>query len=245
MTGVLILGATSAIAEETARIYAGRGAGIFLVGRNESKLEKIRADLEVRGASRVGTFTVDLVDSSKHAACIDAAKEALGRIDVALIAHGTLGDQKASEANLDTMRAEVTTNALSAIELMSLLGNLFESQGKGTIAVISSVAGERGRQSNYVYGASKAMVTRFAQGLRNRLFHSGAHVVTILPGFVDTPMTADFDKGPLWASAADVASGIVNAIDKQKNVVYLPWFWFFIMLIIRNIPEFIFKRLRL
>ena len=140
---------------------------------------------------------------------------------------------------------EIDNNGLSVIALCTLLGNRFEAQGSGSIAVISSVAGDRGRQSNYVYGAAKGMVTRFLQGLRNRLAKENVQVLTIKPGFVDTPMTAAFKKGALWAQPADVARGILAAIDKGKDEVYLPGFWRLIMLVIRHIPEFIFKKLSL
>jgi short-subunit dehydrogenase len=131
------------------------------------------------------------------------------------------------------------------IALATVLANRFEAQRSGSIAVISSVAGDRGRQSNYVYGAAKGAVTLLLQGLRNRLSKSGVQVLTIKPGFVDTPMTAEFKKGALWAKPDDIAHGIVSAIDRRRDVVYLPGFWRLIMLIIRHIPEPIFKRMSL
>ena len=144
------------------------------------------------------------------------------------------------------MRQEIETNALSVINLLTLLANHLEKQQHGVIAVISSVAGDRGRQSNYVYGAAKGMVTLFLQGLRNRLTKVNVDVVTIKPGFVDTPMTAAFDKnGPLWARPEQIAKGIIRAMQKGKDEVYLPWFWWGIMLIIKHIPEIIFKRMSL
>jgi short-subunit dehydrogenase len=164
---------------------------------------------------------------------------------VALIAHGTLPDQKACEASVELLQQEIDNNGLSVVALCTRLANLMEPRGQGTIAVISSVAGDRGRQSNYVYGAAKGMVTRFLQGLRNRLARKGVQVLTIKPGFVDTPMTAAFPKGLLWAKPESVAQGIVAAVDRKKDVVYLPGFWCLIMMIIRHIPEFIFKKLSL
>lgn len=131
------------------------------------------------------------------------------------------------------------------IALLTNIANRFEAQKKGTIAVISSVAGDRGRQSNYVYGSAKAMVTTFTSGLRQRLYKSGVSVITIKPGFVDTPMTADFKKGFLWASSGKIASIIFMACNKNSNVVYAPWFWEFIMMVIRLMPEFLFKRMEL
>jgi len=163
-----------------------------------------------------------------------------------LIAHGTLPDQQACAASAGLTLQEIQTNAISTIALLTHVANYFEQQGSGSIAVISSVAGDRGRQSNYVYGSAKAMVSTFLQGLRNRLQFSGVHVLTIKPGFVDTPMTAHITpKGKLWAQPQDIAKGIVRALNKQQDVVYLPWIWRYIMLIIQHLPEFLFKRLRL
>ncbi len=242
---ILVIGATSAIAEAAARQWAARGDALFLVGRQRQRLDDIAADLRVRGATKTGVFLMDATDVATHAAMLDAAVAELGGLDVALIAHGTLPDQKACEASVETTLREIDNNGLSVIALCTLLGNRFEAQGSGSIAVIGSVAGDRGRQSNYVYGAAKGMVTRFLQGLRNRLAKKNVQVLTIKPGFVDTPMTAAFRKGALWAQPADVARGILAAIDKGRDEVYLPGFWRLIMLVIRHIPEFIFKKLSL
>ncbi|MBK9445121.1 MAG: SDR family oxidoreductase [Betaproteobacteria bacterium] len=245
MKRVLIIGATSAIAEAAARQWAVQGASLLLVGRQIERLDNIAADLRVRGAQQVSTHAMDATDHAAHEAMLAAAQSVLGGIDVALIAHGTLPDQKACEASVELALREIDTNGLSVIALATRLANLMEAQGSGTIAVISSVAGDRGRQSNYVYGAAKGMVTRFLQGLRNRLAKAGVQVLTIKPGFVDTPMTAGFKKGALWAQPEDVARGILAAIEKGKDEVYLPGFWSLIMLIIRHIPERIFKKLSL
>lgn len=245
MKRVLIIGASSAIAEAAARLWAVQGASLFLVARKAERLQAIAADLSVRGAAKVGTQVMDATDVAAHAAMLDAALVELGGIDIALIAHGTLPDQKACEASVELTLKEIDNNGLSVIALATRLANLLETQGSGCIAVISSVAGDRGRQSNYVYGAAKGMVTRFLQGLRNRLAKKGVQVLTIKPGFVDTPMTAAFKKGALWAQPDDVARGILAAIENGKNEVYLPGFWWLIMAIIRHIPEPIFKKLSL
>ena len=245
MQKVLIVGATSAIAEAAARLWAARGAALFLVGRNATRLETIAADLSVRGAATVGCFVMDATDTAKHAAMLEAATSALGGLDVALIAHGTLPDQKACEASVALTLQEMDNNGLSVVALATLLGAKMEAQGHGALAVIGSVAGDRGRQSNYVYGAAKGMVGLFLQGLRNRLSKKGVQVLTIKPGFVDTPMTASFKKGALWAQPGDIARGILRAIEQRKDVVYLPGFWQLIMLLIRHIPERVFKRLSL
>ena len=245
MQKILIVGATSAIAETTARRCAARGDALFLVGRNAARLESIAADLRVRGAASVGCFGMDATDRTVHAVMLEAATDALGGLDVALIAHGTLPDQKACEASAELTIREIDINGLSVVALATLLGAKFEAQGHGTLAVITSVAGDRGRQSNYVYGAAKGMVSLFLQGMRNRLAKKGVHVLTIKPGFVDTPMTASFRKGALWAQPDDIAHGILRAIEQGKDEVYLPGFWRLIMLVIRHIPERIFKRLSL
>lgn len=246
MQKILIIGATSAIAEAVARKYAQRSDALFLVARNADRLQTIAADLGVRGAARAATATLDVTDFSAHAAIIEAAERELGGLDVALIAHGTLSDQADCEKSVDALRREFDINALSTMSLLTTLANTFESRKRGTLAVISSVAGDRGRQSNYAYGAAKAAVTAFLSGLRQRLAKSNVDVLTIKPGFVDTPMTAAIaNKGALWAKPEQIAEGIVRAIDKRRNVVYLPWFWWGIMQIIRHIPEFVFKKLKL
>jgi decaprenylphospho-beta-D-erythro-pentofuranosid-2-ulose 2-reductase len=162
-----------------------------------------------------------------------------------LIAHGTLSDQKACEGSVELTLHELNTNALSVVALLTRIANLMAQRRAGTIAVISSVAGDRGRGSNYVYGSAKALVTAFLSGLRQRFGKCGVNVVTIKPGFVDTPMTAAFAKGPLWAHPERIAAGIVRAIDRNSSIVYLPGFWRPIMWVIRTIPERVFLRLSL
>lgn len=245
MKKILIIGATSAIAEATARILAARGDTLYLVARNEARLAAIAADLSVRGSPRVGTEVLDVNDFAAHAAMLARAETFLAGYDTVLIAHGTLSDQKASESSVELTVREITTNGLSVVALLTPIANYLAQRRAGTIAVISSVAGDRGRGSNYVYGSAKALVTAFLSGLRQRLAKCGVGVVTIKPGFVDTPMTAAFAKGPLWAQPARVAAGIVKAIDHRSNTVYLPAFWWPIMLVIRALPERLFLRLSL
>ena len=246
MRKILIIGATSAIAEAAARIFAARGDALFLVARNAEHLRAVVADLNIRGAVRADSATLDVTDFAAHEAVIEKAEGDLGGIDIALIAHGTLSDQARCERSVDVMRREFDINALSTLALLTALASRMEARRSGTLAVISSVAGDRGRQSNYVYGAAKAAVSTFLGGLRQRLAKSGVTVLTIKPGFVDTPMTAGIaNKGALWAQPDRVAAGIVQAIDRRRNIVYLPWFWRWIMLVIRHIPEPIFKRLKL
>ena len=243
MKKILIIGATSAIAEATARIWAQRGDELFLVARNQERLNSVTKDLKVRGAPEVNSYCMDVNNLDQHSSMFDKAFGVLGTIDIVLIAHGTLSNQKDCEQSVDLTMQEIKTNALSVIALLTHLTNRFEKQGVGTITVISSVAGDRGRANNYVYGAAKAMVTTFTSGLRQRLYKSGISVVTIKLGFVDTPMTAEFKKGLLWAKPEKVAKGIVVACDKNNGEFYVPGFWAAVMMIIKLIPQAIFKRL--
>ncbi|MBU2742732.1 SDR family oxidoreductase [Acidithiobacillus albertensis] len=245
MRHILIIGATSAIAEATARRFAHDGDRLYLVARNQERLTAMASDLKTRGATQVETMVLDVNDTAKHADLISQAETTMGELDTILIAHGTLSDQKACEASFDETLKELQTNCLSVISLLTHVANRFEEQKHGTIVVISSVAGDRGRQSNYVYGTAKAAVSTFLQGLRNRLYRSGVTVITIKPGFVDTPMTAGFRKGKLWASPEEIGEGIYRAIQNKNDVVYLPWFWKWVMLLIKTIPESAFKKSRL
>jgi short-subunit dehydrogenase len=241
---VLVLGATSAIAMAVARRLAAGGAHLFLVARSQHKLEVVAADLEVRGA-RVHPALVDLDDTAVHRALLEQAVATLGGLDLVLLAHGVLGDQQQAEEDYRSAEAIFRTNLLSPVSLCTWLGNYMEKQGSGTLAVISSVAGDRGRKSNYVYGASKGGLNVFLDGLRNRIDRRGVQVLTIRPGFVATPMTAHLPRGPLFASPDRVAAGILKAVRRRRDVVYVPGFWGPIMLVIRSIPGFVFKRLNL
>jgi len=245
MKRILIIGATSAIAEHCARIWAAEGDALHLVARNEQHVQLIASDLKVRGDSEVTTYVTDLNNMDKHEKLLDVADAALGGVDIVLIAHGTLSNQKSCELSVHETLAEIQTNALSTISLLTLIANRFEAKKSGTICVISSVAGDRGRASNYVYGSAKAMVTAFTSGLRQRLYKSNVSVVTIKPGFVDTPMTTGFKKGVLWAKPTTVAVSIVKAIDKNKSELYAPAFWLVLIAVVKFIPEQIFRRISL
>jgi short-subunit dehydrogenase len=243
MKKALIVGATSAIAQETAKILAERGDRLFLVGRDEERLRAVMDDLTLRGAGQVGMEVLDVLDEAAHERAISQAAEAMGGLDLAILAHGLLPNQRDCEASVSLQREAIETNALSVLSMLIPLANRFERDGEGTIMVISSVAGDRGRKSNYVYGAAKGMVSLYLQGLRNRLHSSGVRVITVKPGFVDTPMTKAFKKGFLWAKPERIAAGMVRSLDRSRDLVYLPWYWRWIMLVVRMIPEPIFKRL--
>lgn len=242
---ILIIGATSAIAEAVARKYAARRASLYLLARNPARTQAIAQDLSVRGAAEAQIGVLDVSDFAAHATALETAWAAFGGFDVALIAHGTLPDQARCDTDIDYALREFAINGTSTLSLAARIAQKLESQGSGTLAVISSVAGDRGRASNYLYGSAKAAVSTYASGLRQRMNPRGVNVLTIKPGFVDTPMTEGFKKNELWAKPERIARGIVRAVDKRRGVVYLPWFWWGIMLLIRSVPEAIFKRIRL
>ncbi len=217
----------------------------MLVARNPRKLTAVAQDLLTRGASSVDTWVLDLDDTAAHREMLASAAERLGGIDLALIAHGVLGDQLAAEQDFDTAAAILHTNLMSTVSLVTWLANYFQAKRAGTLAVISSVAGDRGRKSNYVYGASKGALNIFLDGVRNRVDRDGVHVLTVKPGFVATPMTAHVAQNALFASPDRIAQGILRAVERRKDVAYVPWFWAGIMLIIRLVPGRIFKKLNL
>lgn len=242
---ILVLGATSGIAEATCRVWAKQGASLVLVGRSGEKLAAVAGDLKARGAKLVETLVCDLDETSKHPQLIADAVNALGGLDVAYMAHGIMGDQQQSEENFDAAAQVIYTNFMSPVSLCTLLANYFVKQGRGVLAVISSVAGDRGRKSNYVYGSSKAGLSAFLDGLRNRVDRLGVTVLTIKPGPVKTAMTMGMKGSEKFADVDKVAATIVAAIRAKKDVLYVPGIWAIIMFVIRHIPESIFKKLNL
>lgn len=243
MRKILIIGATSAIAEATARRLAERSSTFYLAGRNTSHLEAIASDLTVRGAKEVFVGQLDLADLGAHEGLLNDALARLGTIDIALIAHGTLPNQSLCSEAPDVALREFNVNGTATIAIAGRVASMLRKGA--TLAVISSVAGDRGRASNYLYGSAKAAVTAFLSGLGQRLRPGNINVLTIKPGFVDTPMTSGFKKGALWAKPDAIAKGIISAIDKRKAVVYLPWFWWGIMTAIKCVPEAVFRRIKL
>lgn len=243
---ILVFGATSAIAQRVLRLLVAGGASVYCVGRSDEKLGALLDDLRVRcrAGQTIEGAVADLRETRRHPALIEAARVALGDLDAVLVAHGALPDQKACEASVDEMLDAVAVNAGSVVSLLTLAANLFEAKGAGVIVAIGSVAGDRGRRGNYVYGSAKSLLSTFMQGLRHRLAGTCVRVVTIKPGFVDTPMTARFPrKGMLWSEPETIARGIVRAMQRANGEIYLPWFWYWIMLVIRIIPERVFLRL--
>ena len=238
---ILVLGATSAIATSVMRRLVTPSAHFFLIARSKEKLTAVAQDLLVRGAHQVDMLVANLDDTHAHAQVLNVATTQLGGVDLALLAHGVLGDQTAAERDYFTAEPILVTNLLSPVSLLTWLANYCVAQGSGTLAVISSVAADRGRKSNYVYGASKAGLDAFLSGLRNRCDRAGVQVLTIKPGFVATPMTAHISRNRLFASPDRVAGDILKAVRNRKDVVYVPWFWRPIMAVIKAIPERIFK----
>jgi short-subunit dehydrogenase len=242
---VAVLGATSAMAQETIRLLAARGAELFLVARDPSRLEAVAADARVRGARKVEAVVADLNDSGRHAELVGGAAAALGRIDAVLVAHGVLADSAACERDAALTENVLVTNFVGTALLCQAAALKLAEQGAGALVAISSVAGDRGRQSNYAYGAAKGGLSTFLEGLRHRVWRRGVQVVDVRPGFVDTPMTAHVPKTALFAPPSTVARAIVRAVERRREVVYVPGFWRAIMLVIRSIPRAIFKRLPL
>jgi short-subunit dehydrogenase len=243
MRRILITGATSAIAQEAAKHFAADGDAFLLAGRDPEKLAAVADDLRARGAKEVATAVVDMLDLARCSRLIDEAAKQLGGLDTLLVAQGTLPDQAACEADPVRTLREFSLNAMGPITLLLKAAAYFETQGSGCLAVITSVAGVRGRRSNYVYGAAKAAVSTFLEGLRGRMGGAGVSVIDIRPGFVDTPMTAHLPKNALFASAASVGERIYRAMLAGDDVVYTPWFWRWIMLVIQLIPRSIFVKL--
>lgn len=238
---ILVLGATSAIAMAVSRKLVTPATHFFLVARSKDKLTVVAQDLLVRGAAQVNMLVADLDDTEAHAQLLTMAAARLGSIDMALLAHGVLGEQQAAERDYAVAERVLLTNFLSPVSLLTWLANYCEARRGGVLAVISSVAGDRGRKSNYVYGASKAGLNTFLAGLRNRCDRHGVQVLTIKPGFVATPMTAHIPRNKLFATPERVATDILHAIRARKDVVYVPWFWRPIMTLIRAVPERVFK----
>ena len=240
---MLIVGATSAIAAEVARRYAGRGASLVLTGRNPARLAAVGDDLRVRGAT-VETEVLDVLDRDRHAAVV---RRDVLRLDSTWPSWPMASFRTRSAARWSPVRRPGCWSSTWWPPSSSSPCSHANSKRKrsGTIAVISSVAGDRGRRSNYVYGAAKAGVSVFLQGLRQRLRPAGVRVVTLKPGFVDTPMTAHLTRNPLASSPRRAGRAIYRAIEARRDVAYIPWFWRPVMALIRAMPETLFKRLRL
>jgi decaprenylphospho-beta-D-erythro-pentofuranosid-2-ulose 2-reductase len=250
---VIILGATSAIAEAVARLYAAEGAALVLAGRNAERLLAIARDLKARGAALTKTEALDLAQPGAAEDAVPRLIAQLGSVDHILLFYGSLGDQARAEREMAHARDILQVNLTSAAEWSLASANVLEAQGHGSLIVIGSVAGDRGRQSNYVYGAAKAGLATLVQGIAHRFAQTKQvdpakrlRAVLIKPGFVDTPMTVGMKKGgPLWSTPAAIAPIIRKAADRGGAIVYAPWFWRPILLSIRLMPAPLFHRLPL
>jgi short-subunit dehydrogenase len=242
---ILVLGATSGIAEACIHLWANRGDHLFLVARNAGRLSAVAADARTRGAAFVDTAVANLDRTEHHADLLAHCINSLGGLDVAYLALGVLGDQSKAERGFRDAAQIIHTNYTAPVSLLTWLANYCAQRHSGTLAVLSSVAGDRGRKSNYVYGSSKAGLTAFVDGLRNRIDREGVHVITIKPGPVRTSMTEGMKGHERFADVNKVAATIVKAVDRGQDIVYVPGDWRLKMAVVRAIPEWLFKKLNL
>lgn len=243
MPTVLILGAASDMAVAVARKYAAAKYDLLLAARNTARLDSLVSDLKIRYNVNCSLLEFDALDYASHSSFYNSLPQIP---EVVVCVFGYLGEQEKAMQDWDHAARIIQSNYTGAVSILNIVAASFVARGSGTIVGISSVAGERGRKSNYIYGSAKAGFTAYLSGLRNDLFHKGVHVLTVLPGFVNTNMTSGLKLPPLLtAQPEEVASAIFNAAKARKNIIYVKWMWRWIMLIIRNIPEFIFKKMKL
>ena len=243
MPSVLILGAASDIAVSLARKFAAEGYTIRLAARNVDRLQNLQKDISIRYSVPCTLYEFDAGRPGTHAAFFVALPS---RPDVCISVFGYLGDQARAESDWEECHRILQVNYVGAVSILNIVASAYAAAGSGIIVGISSVAGERGRRSNFLYGSAKAGFTTYLSGLRNRLFEEGVHVLTVKPGFVDTKMTENMPLPPLLTAKPDaVAAAIYAAVRSKKNVLYVKWFWRWIMFLIKCIPEPIFKKMKL
>ncbi len=242
---ILIIGATSAIARETARCFARDGARFVITGRDSERLARTARVVRESGAAAVSCVRFDVLETDRYDTLIRDAQRVLGGLDLVFIAHGMIPDQAACEQDGETLRTAMSVNAISIMALLMPAATALAAQGSGTIAVITSVAGQRGRRENYVYGSAKAAVSTFLQGLRARMHAAGVSVVDLRPGPVRTPMTAHKKGGRLFIEPERAGRLAHAAIVARKDVAYLPGWWRWIVAIAQVVPERVHKRLDL
>jgi short-subunit dehydrogenase len=246
MKKIVILGATSGIALEVQRQLARRACELLLIARSPQRLAELQSDLVTRGAKQVFTYSADLSSIQQHAAIFEFARHNLPGFDTVLLAYGSMHDQKDSETSIDVLLEELHVNFVSATAILTLFAADLERRRTGCLAAITSVAGDRGRRSNYVYGSAKGALALFLQGLRSRLYPAGVRVITIKPGPVQTPMTDHLPNATRFADPEQVARDIVRALERRSpDVLYTPKVWRYVMTAVQQIPESIFKRLSL
>ena len=242
---VLIIGATSSIAKALAHQMAQQGVALHLAARDKFEVERITQDIAIRYQAPISWSVFEALDYHTHPQLFQKALDNLGSLDGVVVCLGELGNQEKAQVDFDHAQRIINSNYTGVVSVLTHGANYLATQEHSFIIVISSVAGDRGRQSNYIYGSAKGALSLFVQGLRNRLSSSGVHVMTVKPGFVDTKMTFAKEGMFLVASPEQVAISVMRALKKGKDIVYIPWFWWSIMLIIRTIPEFLFKQLKL
>jgi short-subunit dehydrogenase len=241
MSSLVVLGATSAISQAYLNRVSSRYESITLVARNREHLQQVSDHVSTIATGTVDSVVADLADIAAHPSLITGLKSPM---DTVLICYGELSDQARCVADPAYAEQQFRLNGTSAISLAARVAASMVEQGSGVLAVVGSVAGDRGRQSNYYYGAAKGALDTFLSGLRGDVLSAGVRVVTVKPGFVDTPMTREFKKGLLWVKPEKIAKGIDRAVTGRADVIYTPWFWRFIMLVIKAVPEVLFKRLK-
>lgn len=243
---IVIIGATSTICRQVSVELVKPNDKVCLIARNLAELSRIATDLQIRNSP--GLLILRQFDSGAfdtHAALIEEVNQRLGGMDIVLVGTGTLGDQIAARRSIAAITEIINSNFVGIATVLATVANIMENQGSGRIAVLSSVAGDRGRQSNYIYGSAKSGISAYLSGLRNRLSQRGVTVTTIKLGFVDTKMITGMSRAFLRASPHEVAKKIVNKLEEGAGVTYIPWFWRYILLVIIHIPESIFKKLKL
>lgn len=241
---IVVLGATSGIALEVQRQLAARGCELLLVARSAQRLAELQADLLIRGARQVLLYAADLASIQQHASIFAFVRQHFADFDTVLLAYGSMQDQKESEASVDVLLQELQVNFISATAILTLFAGDLEQRRTGCIAAITSVAGDRGRRSNYVYGSAKGALSLFLQGLRSRLHPAGVHVITVKPGPVRTAMTDHMPNAGRFADPGQVGRDIVCALERRApDVLYTPRIWRYLMTVVEHIPEAIFKRL--
>lgn len=238
----LILGASSSMARAFARAVAARGAGILAAGRDMDDLKAVATDCRLRGARMAEAIRFDARDPGGWNKIVTRLDKEEGTLNVAVFV-GSMPDQADIDADPAMIDGVIQDSYTGPARLLHMIAPMMEARGGGCVVGVGSVAGDRGRIGNYVYGSAKAGFATYLSGLRNRLTRSGGHVVTVKPGFTDTSMTWGIEGMFLVASPDDVARDILKAVDKGRNVIYTPFFWRYIMLIITHIPEMVFKKL--
>jgi len=243
---VVFFGATSEVAQYVIRLHAEKGDRLRLVARNKERLEAVAQDAATRGAEVIETVCSNLGDIEEIGTLTSNLSDSCDDATIWYFFQGVLPKQQAAEDEWQLTQEALDTNFTCIAKSLHYIASHIEKHNGGTVVVITSVAGLRGRQSNYIYGTSKGALNIYLQGLRNRLYRSNGHVLTVMPGFINTSMTDGLDRdGPLWATPEQVANDIYRSMQRRRNICYTPWFWRYIMLIIQHIPEFVFKRLKL